>query len=88
MVLEYPVPESRCPVCEYPMNAATAFNENDPVPPVADDLSVCMNCGEILKFSSDLTVVSLEEDEIFGIIKDCPDAYHALMSVKVAIENR
>lgn len=46
------LPPSFCPGCRYRMDAATAA-EGDHRPSVGD-YSVCLNCGEILRYSAGL----------------------------------
>ena len=55
------MPLSYCPSCGYKMNAATSL-ENDAVPK-SGDFSVCLRCGEILRFDENLLlrVVPLKE---------------------------
>ena len=47
------IPESVCPTCGYNMDEATpAFDEQ--AQPKPGDLSICLNCGEMLEFDESL----------------------------------
>ena len=55
------LPESSCPRCGYPFDAAT--NLCGPRGPQEGDLSVCIACGTILVYEADLSShVATEED--------------------------
>lgn len=44
----------KCPTCGYECDAATCIHgEHRPRP---GDISLCINCGDVLQFSSDYTV--------------------------------
>ena len=49
-----PLPEHRCPVCGYEMDAATGVL--DLSRPLPGDLSICLNCAEVLEFTPDMQV--------------------------------
>jgi len=44
---------SKCPTCNYELPAETCIKDAN-AKPKAGDLSVCLNCGEILVFDPDL----------------------------------
>lgn len=54
-------------------------------PPRKDDLTVCLACGGILKFTADLTVAKLDEGEIFEIIQKDLEAYMALVEAQKTV---
>lgn len=51
-----------CPVCGYAVDAATDMESLGPLRPSnrpePDDLVICLNCGTLNRFSSDLQLVS------------------------------
>lgn len=49
------VPESKCPACGHVVDRATLPGDES-VSPRAGDFSVCIECGGVLVFRSDLTV--------------------------------
>jgi hypothetical protein len=54
-------PATRCPGCGLVLNAATNLEgANLPVP---GDLSVCLGCGGMMRFTDELRVVPLEEED-------------------------
>lgn len=50
----YKVTISRCPTCSYSMNAAT--NLGGEAMPTPGSFSLCLNCGEFLRFADDLSL--------------------------------
>lgn len=65
MSLTTPTLASYCPACGRTVDAATGILED--ARPTAGDLTVCWNCGEILRFRKDLTVEAAEPDELRGL---------------------
>ena len=55
------LPTSRCPVCRYDMDSATCA-EKEKAEPSAGDLSVCLNCGEMLQFNDILILKPMPKD--------------------------
>lgn len=47
------VPESRCPYCDYKLDAA---GHPDGHTPSEGDASVCLSCAQVMVFAADLTV--------------------------------
>jgi hypothetical protein len=52
---ERSLPTSFCPICRYEMDSATCV-EKELAEPSAGDLSVCLNCGELLQFNEILVL--------------------------------
>ena len=51
------LPQSKCPTCGYEMDSATGTtHDEDPRP---GDLTVCLNCGEMLQFNDIMVAKSL-----------------------------
>ncbi len=48
------VARSECPVCHYVFDCASAMRGN--ATPQLGDLSLCIECGELLVFTADLSV--------------------------------
>lgn len=55
------LPASECPVCRYEMDAATCV-EREKAEPSAGDFSVCLNCGEMLRFNDILVLKPIPKD--------------------------
>ena len=49
-----PLPIMVCPVCSYEADCATDIDGSD-ARPKAGDLTICIQCGEILEYLKDLT---------------------------------
>ena len=54
--------DNLCPNCKEKLDAATAVSHESR--PKEGDLSVCFYCGQLLKFSSDGSLLPLEENEL------------------------
>jgi len=64
------MPTSICPICKSSLEAATSLKNEIPDP---GDISVCLYCGNILKFNDDLELVSLSNDEMQALKNSKPD---------------
>lgn len=51
-----------CPICGYVLTASTGIGRSPA--PAAGDFSVCVECAEILRFDSDMTLVPAVRSEI------------------------
>jgi transcription elongation factor Elf1 len=60
---------TRCPQCNYKMNAATNVHGGDLIPQKGDT-SVCINCGQVLKYEADLTLRKATPLEIRELMQD------------------
>jgi hypothetical protein len=57
--------EARCPACLKKINAAThPLGDADPVP---GDCSVCVYCGTVNVFQTDMTVRTMRQDELLAL---------------------
>lgn len=54
-LLDYPVPPSLCLQCGYSTDRAT--NITGDKGPQPDDFTLCLNCGGVMKFGSDLRLM-------------------------------
>jgi hypothetical protein len=63
-----PLPESRCPQCSYKMTGAT--NCTGSGAPFPGDVSICLNCGQILCFQDDFTLRKVNAAEIADLMSD------------------
>lgn len=55
---------SSCPRCGYRMDTATAIDDTDKVRPSPGDFSVCMRCGQTLRFDEDMEPVLCLDEEL------------------------
>jgi hypothetical protein len=78
------IPTSLCPTCGYEMNAASSSEEDKQ--PYAGAISICLNCGQVLLFTDDLSQ-RLPTDEEMEDIKAAP-AWTGIQSVQIAIRMR
>jgi hypothetical protein len=60
------LPTSRCPVCRYEMDSATCASKKDEEAS-AGDVSVCLNCGEMLQFNDILVLKPLPPEQLASL---------------------
>lgn len=53
-------PNSECPVCRRPVDAAAHDKDYTPK---EDNISICMSCTAVLIFNKDLTIRAMTEEE-------------------------
>lgn len=58
------LPENRCPLCGYRVDAASAPGEASPNP---GDSAVCMSCASVLVFDESLRLRKMSRDEFTGL---------------------
>lgn len=65
-----------CPQCNYDCDSVSDIDSNlilgylSSHPPRAGDLSVCLNCGQLLTFCANLTLRKLNPDEIRDLMRE------------------
>lgn len=57
------IPESKCPVCGYTLNAIAEKDTEIPDMPKEDDITMCIECYTPLLFNKDLTIRLLNSME-------------------------
>lgn len=62
-------PISYCPECDYRFTVASDLTDA-PNGPSAGDISICINCGEVLEFNDILVAVRAEQSTINSIPRD------------------
>jgi len=81
-----PLIESRCPLCNYKLTGATILSGDDDVPHEGD-ISVCLNCGQILTYQADLTVRKVTGQEVRELMDD-PDQWAVIEKSQFFIRRR
>lgn len=61
---DHRVPLTVCPTCGYRADGASNVFNPKAVRPKSGDFSMCMSCGEILRFNDDYTMRALTYDDI------------------------
>lgn len=79
--------ESRCPQCNYKLDAATVANGDDRMPDPGDH-SVCINCGQVLKYEADLRLRKATAAEIREIMEEAPEAWATIEKAQMFIHAR
>lgn len=72
-----PLPTSYCPACLYEMDCATSCANQEAIEPSAGDLSICLNCGEILQFNDILVLKPVAK----GVLESLEPSKIALLQV-------
>lgn len=73
-----------CKTCLNALDAATSLEEDTPR---ENDLSVCIYCGTIAKFDSDMCLTPLSDVELEIIERDNPEAMNSLNQIVTIIRN-
>lgn len=63
------LPASVCPTCGYQLECATVIGKKD-ASPKPEDFSLCMKCGEILRFKSDLSLRPAELNDFLDLPRE------------------
>jgi hypothetical protein len=77
-------PECSCPKCGHVITAAT--NTREDCAPSAGDLSVCLECGTLLKFSESLHIQALSDKELSRLFLEERGVYLELMYVQRQVQ--
>jgi transcription initiation factor IIE alpha subunit len=78
------LPRSNCPKCKEPLDAATS---NEDISPKPGDLTICINCGTMLKFNHNLSIEELTTDEFMDLHDDERIALKNMQTAIMAISN-
>ena len=62
------VPVSVCPICQYEMDCAT--NVQGKEPPNQNSFSLCLRCGEILRFTPELKLREVTLSDLLELPRD------------------
>lgn len=63
------LPASTCPTCGYLLECATVISRQG-AKPKPDDFSLCMKCGEILRFKADLSLRIVELNDLLDLPRE------------------
>jgi hypothetical protein len=63
------VPATHCPECGYRMDGATAADQENAMP-APGDVSVCLNCGQLLTFEDAMTLRKPKREEIGELMRN------------------
>jgi len=77
-------PDSECPACHSKITAAANLDDASLVPSPGD-VSVCIECAQILTMNDDLTVRAYSWDEVFALEIEARDP---LMNYRAAVLTR
>jgi hypothetical protein len=63
-VKSYEVPPARCPSCGYLADAATPVRGMSEAVPKPGDITMCIRCGNVLKFGQSLDLLPVDVDTL------------------------
>ena len=66
-VISTEIPASPCLNCGRKLDGATGLPGNKSALPKPDDYTVCVDCGHVMAFASDLTMRNLTIPELVGL---------------------
>lgn len=69
---------SRCPFCDYEMDAATHPDDDESARPKPGDLLMCISCTSFLKLDADLRLVILPDAEFRKLPADLKVEMHQM----------
>lgn len=75
------MPEQRCPRCGYQMDRATR-PASDGAEPTPGSLTVCIECGVILRFKGDMSFALAAPDDLVALFMTAPEEYELLRKVQ------
>lgn len=78
------VTASRCPSCGHRLDAASHPRDEN-VRPRPGDLSVCIQCAELLRFTEGMAVVRLSAQELAALEQEDPEAVAELWTMAQTI---
>ena len=69
---DHKTPSCPCPACHTVMNGAAGVTTDES--PSPGDITICIECGSILKFGPDFQLELTTDDEVAGLDKDLREA--------------
>jgi RNase P subunit RPR2 len=80
--------DNACPECETVLGYTACINDEEAVLPESGDITICSNCGAIAKFTDDLTLASLTEDEKDRYSKADPASWEMTLQASAFVKSR
>jgi hypothetical protein len=81
-----PLVESRCPQCDYKLTGATIVHGVDQKPEEGD-VSICLNCGQVLVYAADLILRVATRQEVREIMEQ-GEAWAVIEKAQMLIRRR
>lgn len=77
-VQHHSTPESKCPVCGTVVDMATGVG--GPEAPQPGNISICIKCAGVSKYSEEMTLVPISTEEMAEICDTDPEAWNHITS--------
>ena len=81
-------PESRCPQCNYKLDGSTHVHGGKIGPPKEGDISLCINCGQVLTYDGELHLRKITVREIGQFMSDNADGWATIEKAQMFIRRR
>jgi hypothetical protein len=80
--------ESRCPQCDYKLDASSHVQGDDPSPPEPGDASVCLNCGQVLTYEEEGRLRKATVRDIGELMSANPEDWAVIEKAQMFIRQR
>ena len=70
-----PVKSHTCPNCHYQMDAVSAIDNTEDINPQEHDITLCYNCGQILEFQKDLSVLPVSKTTLDNLDEETKNTF-------------
>lgn len=80
--------ESRCPQCNYKLDASTHVQGGEPSSPEPGDSSVCLNCGQVLTYEGEGRLRKATVRDIGELMSENPDGWALIEKAQMFIRQR
>jgi hypothetical protein len=80
--------ESRCPQCDYRLDGSTHVQGQNPGPPEEGDVSICINCGQVLIYDAEVRLRKATVRDIGDLMSGNPEGWVVIEKAQMFIRRR
>jgi len=80
--------ESRCPQCNYKLDASTHIQGEQPGMPEDGDFSLCLNCGQVLRYGPNQLLRKANAVDIDELMRDSAEGWAQIEKAQMFIRKR
>ena len=77
-----------CPTCRHPLEMSTPINNAPDTKPRPGDLSICINCGQVLQYNAIMSVEPIEISSIDLSVGNGAECVEVLTKAQKLIRQR
>ena len=81
-------PVSHCPQCNYKLDGSSHIHGESTTAPEEGDLSVCLNCGQVLTYEANQTMRKITVRELAAFMKENPEGWALIEKAQMFIRKR